>query len=532
MSYWQALAEILLPNRADFTRGNLRAERRDFEIYDGTPRLALRDLASTLDGLMKPKTSNWFDGEIPDDLVDDDDVKMWYQIVRDRMWKAIYRPDARFIQRSTEVDLDLACFGWGVLWIQETRARDGLLFKTFHNSRVAFSDNEDGIIDQLAVEEYQTPRQAERLYKRAGKPNSRKLDDALRDKKKSDMFHFVQMVLPREDRDARLIGIKGMPFASVVLDLTSEIILTEAGFDEFPAAVPRWDTAPGEIYARSPGMMALPDSKTLQSMGKTLLVGGQRAVDPPLWVLNDAVMSPLRTRPGGITVLDPPDGSNTPIGAFPISTNIPLGREMQKDTRAQIEAAFFKNVFNLPVQTRTMTATEILERKEEFIRTIGPVFGRLETDYIGHTVMRVFGIMERAGAFPARPDALQGRKISFRFQSPLQQARKQLEIAGLSRTWQVLEPLAQVQPEVIDHFNGDAIARDLPDAIGFPLKWLRSKADVEKLRQERAQQHADQMAAQSAEPLSKAIKNVADASAVQAPAQVPPEQAGAAIPGA
>ena len=54
---------------------------------------------------------------------------------------------------------------------------------------------------------------------------------------------------------------------------------------------------------------------------------------------------------------------------------------------------------------------EVLERKEEFIRTIGPVFGRLESDYIGQVVERGFNILLRAGAFPEPPEALRyGRR--------------------------------------------------------------------------------------------------------------------------
>jgi hypothetical protein len=512
MGYWQELADILLPNRADFTRARGQAESRETGIYDGTPRLALRDLASTLDGLMKPKTSTWFDGQIDDDLADDDSVKAWYEQVRDRMWRAIYRTDARFIQRSGEIDLNLAAFGWGVLWIQQNRLRNGLLFRAFHNAQAAIGENEDGIIDTIGVQETFNARQADAIYKRAGKDLPRLVSDALKNigKTGQERFPFVQIVLPRDDRDAGKIGTKNMPFASAVIDIKSEIVVAETGFEEFPAAVPRWDTAPGEIYARCPGMMALPDSKTLQAMGKTLLVGGQRAVDPPIWVSNDAVMSPLRTFPGGITTLDLTDApSGQAIGVFPVSTNIPLGREMQNDYRRNVEAAFFKNVFNLPIEGRQMTATEILERKEEFIRTIGPVFGRLESDYIGHTVERVFGIMERAGAFPPRPDALQDRKVMFRFQSPLQQARKAIEIAGLARTVEVLAPFAARTPEIMDNFDEDQIARDVPEAVGVPTKWLRPVDQVAERRRQRAEAEAEARTAEQAKPLSEALKNVA-----------------------
>lgn len=521
--YWQQLADVLLPNQADFTGSNQPGAPRGQGIYDGSPRLALRDLASTIDGLIKPKTNKWFDVAVDEEFSRYEEVKRWLETVRDRMWDAIYRTDARFIQRSAEVDLALCCFGWGTLWIQQNRQRNGLLFRSFHNNQIAIDENEEGIIDTISITESLSPRHAVAMYQRFDKNPHPDIMRAAADDKVSaaKQFEFVQIVLPNRDRQADGLGPRGMAFASALIDVKHETIVATSGFPEFPAAVPRWETAPGEVYPRSPGMMALPDAQTLQAMGKTLLVGGQRAVDPPIWVINDSVLSPLRTFPGGVTVLDASDAAaGAPVGAFPVSTNLPLGREMQNDYRRQVEAAFFKNVFNLPIETRQMTATEIIERKEEFIRIIGPVFGRLESDYIGHGTERVFGIMERAGAFPPRPDILLGQKVTFRFQSPIQQARKQLEIAGLSRSMTLIAPLAEVQPEIMDHFDGDAIVRDAPEWGGLPLKWLRTERKVEDIRAGREQAGQAQQTLAASGPVSQALKNVANADLLAAEAAV------------
>lgn len=510
MDYWQQLADVMLPTQADFTRQNNPGEQRGTAIYDGTPRLALRDLATTLDGLIKPKSSSWFDMEVENqDLMDMDEVKVWLEDSKDRMWHHIYKKDARFIQRSGEVDLSLSCFGWGLLWMQENKAKNGLLFRSFHNSQVAFDEDEEGIIDTIAISERLSARQAEMRCRRFDKEPSDVIKQALNSKALAEKrFEFVQIVMPRDDYQAGLFGEKGMPFLSCLIDVENEQIIDEAGYHEFPAAIPRWETSPGEIYPRSPGMMALPDATTLQAMGKTLLVGGQRAVDPPIWMLNDSVLSPLRTFPGGITILDSSD-DKTPIGAFPVATNLPVGRDMQADYRAQVEAAFFKNVFNLPIQTRDMTATEIIARKEEFIRVIGPVFGRLESDYIGHIVERVFGIMLRAGAFKKPPDLLQDQKVTFKFHSPIQKARKQMEIAGLSQSLTFLGPLAEAQPEILDNFDGDAIARDAPEWSGLPNKWLRPTKKVEDIRAQRSQGQGLMQSLAASGPITTALKNVA-----------------------
>jgi len=276
--------------------------------------------------------------------------------------------------------------------------------------------------------------------------------------------------------------------------------------------VPRWETAPGEVYGRSPGMMALPDAKTLQAMGKTLLVAGQKAVDPPVWAYNDAVISAIRTFPGGMISLDASamQGiSGAPIGVLDMGKNMPLGLDMQQAVRQQVEAAFFKNVFGLPIEGRQMTATEILERKEEFTRTIGPVFGRLESDYIGHTVERVFGIMYRAGQFPPFPDIGDVEvNLQFEYMSPIQKARQQTELASLGRAFEILAPLMEIDPSVADNIDADQIVRDLPEAGGIPQRWLRSKDEVEARREQRAQQQEAQFAAEAAKPVAGALKEL------------------------
>ena len=158
-----------------------------------------------------------------------------------------------------------------------------------------------------------------------------------------------------------------------------------------------------------------------------------------------------------------------------------------------------------------MTATEVLERKDEFIRTIGPVFGRLEADYMGHSVPRSFAIMERANAFGPRPDALEGVPIRFTYQSPIAQARRQVEIAGFGRAMEMLAPLLQTQPEILDNFDGDEIARDAPVWSGMNQKWLRTKDEVAQRREQRQGAEQEMQDVAAAEPISKVVKNVSEA---------------------
>lgn len=521
MEYWQRLGDILLPNNADFTVGTAPGQPRTDRIYDGQPRLAARQLITTVDGLLKPKHQRWFWLTVDDqDLAEDDEVKYWLEDTTDRMWHAVYRQEAKFTQRSGEVDESLIIYGLGALWCGLNRDQNGLSFRSFRLRDFHIDENGDGVVDVFSVTEHLTPRQAVQRW--GEKAMSKAVMDRLTgDAKLADMkLPFMQMILPRDDRDAIRIDSQNKPYASIVVDVDNEHIVKESGFDEFPVAVPRWDTAPGEIYARSPGMYALPDARTLQAMAKTLLRGGQRAVDPPTWAISDGVLSPVRTFPGGLTIISADAvnqmGGRPPLGVLDMGQNIPLGRDMQQDVRMQVEAAFFKDIFSMPIEGRQMTATEILERKEEYQRTIGPVFGRLESDYIGHITERVFKVMMRFGAFLPMPEVLaEAGGLKFEYMSPVQQARKQSEAAGLIRAFEVLGPLAEVQPEIIDNFDGDQIARDAPEWANFTQKWLRPLSVVEERRAARQQQMeaeaAIQTGIQGAQAGAGVVKDIAQA---------------------
>jgi hypothetical protein len=522
---WQNLADMYYPNRGGFTSPIMQGQETQKEIYDTTPMLARRGLATAIDGLLKPSTTRWFWMKAKDEVVNEDDTaKAWFDEVGNRMWSAIYDPLARFIQHSGAVDNDLAALGLGYLWIGENRNRDGLNFRSIHIGDCAIDENADGQVDTIYITRRWTARQA---FQRFGPKAGPKVLECLKEDSKQQttkLFEYVQAIYPREDRDERYKNNLNMPFANCIVAKADEHLVEETGFQEFPVAIPRWECAPGEIYPRSPGMMALPDARTLQAMGHTLLVGGQRAVDPPTWVADDAVLSAVRTFPGGLTVVDAEAVKATggrPIGQLEMGANIPIGREMQDDYRKMVGNAFFKEVFTLP-QDQTMTATEVMERKEEFIRTIGPTMGQLENDYIGVIVRRVFGILLRAsidvngnaiegGPIPPPPDVLANTEAEFEFMSPIQQARKLIEANALASSFQLIGPVIQLQPDTADNINGDEIVRDLPDIFQMPHKWIRGKDDVAAVRQTRQQQMVAQATLQGGQAAADIVSTVADA---------------------
>lgn len=492
--HWQDIADYCEP-RSSFTRSEVPGGQRTEKIFDTTAMQAKRGLVASLDGLIKPRSQKWLMVKPVDpDVAADEEVKRWVDDCSDRMWDAIYDSRARFIQASGEVDNDLVTFGTGCLFIGENRSLDGFAFRAFDLANTYLGLNSDGIVDQVDLVLRLTAKRAkERFGDSIGEKTREALQGSSSDKK---VFEFVQRIFPREERDPRSATSENLAFASITIDVESEHVIGESGYHEFPCAVPRFDTATGEIYGRSPAMLALADIKTNNQQAKTILRAGHLAADPPQIAVWDKAISSQHRIPGGVIYASAKaweiSHGRPPMQPIQNGFNLPIGREMQNDTRDQIWNAFFRNLLQMPVDTK-MTATEVIQRKEEFIRVIGPVFGRLEADYTAPTADRVFWVMSRAGAFRPMPRALADRGgIRFDFRNPVTEARKEVEAMTGAKFAELLAPYAQ-DPEVFGILDMPEMARGVADGIKMPSKWLKSRARFEQEQAVQAQ------AAQSAQ---------------------------------
>lgn len=500
-SHWQELAEQMLPGAAQFTGGFVEGEKRTKAIYDGTPRIAARGLVSAIGGILRPRNATWLTIKAADpDLNKIGEAKEWLEQATEIQRTEMYRPRARFVQATGETDRSLVVFGTGCLFTAENRDLSGLRYQAFPLARSYIAEDGDGAITTFYASLDLTVRQAEHVY------GHDKLGPALKElsKNKGGDTHagLVIAVQRRAERNPRMSNNLNMEFSFAVLDTKSEILIDEGGFPEFPFSVPRWDTISGETYGRSPGMLALPDANTLQQQGKTNLRAGHLSVEPPMMMPDSGIARGRYMIPGKTLYYNAAKlgnlGLRDPIRPLATGSNLPWGREMQSDTRDQIFAAFFRNVFNLPVGGPQMTATEIIERKEEFIREIGSVFGRLETDYTAPIVERSFGLLARAGKFPPPPRILSDQDIRFEYESPIEATRKQIEVLAMQTAREAVAPLIAADPTLLDNYDGDQIVRDSTEASGAPTKWLRSIEDRDarrKQREERAQAAADAQAA-------------------------------------
>lgn len=486
-SYFDDLTRVMLPRRYGFISKQEEPERRADDLFDGTPMRAARRLANTVSTILRPEGEQWaFIRAADDKLNDNDEAKEWLENAENRLKTAMYNPHARFRQATGEADSDLVVLGQGVIFTTRSREMNRLSYVTPHMRDLTIAYNDEGLPDTVFWRREWTLRQAAMHF------GAEKLSSDLQQKLKNSpdgKALFLRVTLPRENGRVDAMLAKNLPFADLWIERDTEHLIREGGFHEFPFAVARWDTSSGERFASSPAMIALPDAETAQAMSETILIAGQRQADPTVFVPNDGSVSAGTLKPGGMAYYDLETAARmrgNPFFTLDEGINLPISRDMQRDVREQIDDAFFRSLFNLPLD-REMTATEVIERKEELIREIGPVFGRLESDYVAPIVERSFNLMLRSGSFDDVPEVLQGQNVRFEYRGFVERLRKQTE-ALIAKEWALgIIGMSEAKPQILDNINEDEFARMTGEAVGVPHEIVTDRDEVEAIRAQRAE---------------------------------------------
>jgi hypothetical protein len=171
----------------------------------------------------------------------------------------------------------------------------------------------------------------------------------------------------------------------------------------------------------------------------------------------------------------------------------------------RIRQAFFIDQLQLNTGPQ-MTATEVAQRTEEKLRLLGPILGRQHYELLKPLINRLFAIMFRKKMFDETPELLQDRTLQVQYSSKIAKAQKSADADTLIKVMNVIGPMVQLQPEIMDNVNGDQALRYVAKAYGLPEQMLRPFDDVVQTRVERQEQQQQQQMAQAQQVAEMANK--------------------------
>lgn len=486
-SVWRECFDHSFPIRGSgLQSNNLTAQQaldRKARLMDASATDAGRILVSAMQSGMTSANARWLALEV---VAADDDSKRWLDEASEQLHQEIH--SANFDSVAPECLMDMVAAGWFAMFVDVDRDVGGLHFESWPIAQVfASSTKPGGLVDTVYRNYSISSAQAVREFGNACSELVRK-NAVIEPEQPVEMVHAIY---PRTPHVVGAKMAKNMPIASVHVEVQQKHVVRESGYEEMPVVVPRWSVIPDGCYAVGPMFDALPDARVLNEMKRMDYAAADIAISG-MWIAeDDGVLNPRTIKVGARKIIVA--NSVDSMKELRSGANWQLATDRIQGLQASIRKILMADQLQ-PQDGPAMTATEVHARIALLRQQLGPLFGRMQAEYLNGIVNRAFMLAFRAGIFGQPPKALLGRSFSIKYISPLAKSQKLEEVSAIQQFNAYLLPFSQVKPEVLDVADFDAQAREMADSLGVPMQTITKAEDMAALRQARSQQ---QQAAQA-----------------------------------
>lgn len=516
---WQDLANFIQPRKNQITSKSSPDSSKNADLFDTTAVDSNMVLGAGQLQYITPAAERWFAYDFPESLKAHNNgvvparAAKWYADCTDIAMREIGR--SNFYTEVHETYLDRGGMGTACLYGQEGK-RTTLNFCSHPVGSYSIAEDEEGFVDTVFREFKLTVRQAVQRF--GIDAMGEKISKAYKDEKSArldEKFTFIHAVYPREDdkRDYTRQDGKNKPIASVYVCWDDKKTVRVSGYNEMPYFVTRYLTWGDEVYGYCPSIDILPTIRQVNFIERQMDVLAEKTAFPPV-LIPSSLDGTVDLRAGGTTVFD----ENMPLTGQPREWatlgRYDVGKDRVESKQKAIRKAYHNDLFQMFAEAaRQMTAYEAMQRVSEKLVMFSPTFTRLTGELLNPLLQRIFGILLRAGVFTPPPpevfiqngaggSALAAPQVVYTSKVAL--AIKALQNRSLIEFMQVIGPLVQIRPEVMDNMDTDRVFLDVMANYSMPTTWTIDSEVVDQMRAARAKAQAAQQQIANAQTMAKA----------------------------
>lgn len=488
---WASLLEACyyyaVPYRNRFYRPKeQQGEFKGTRIYDTTAVEATKTFVSKVHDAMTPPQVQWGYLDIDETFDTEEDIdKNAVQEALDTYMRKlfVYIHESNFDVVINECYFDLA-IGTSCLVINQFTDEQPLLFTSVPMDKLAIEESMTGRVDswfrsweQVKINEIQVRW-----------PNA--------------ILTPEMIMLLIENPDARIQtlyeGVMYMPHNKkpyTYMVGTAEHPLLYEEFESNPGIVWRFQKVNNEVFGRGPVMDALPSIISLNELARIELAAANLNTFKPYMGFSDAVFNPhtFKLEPFTVIPIAPiGSGGSPPLIPLPDSSNPQFSQLTILDLRNQIKSLLFNEVTpNQSVQPQT--ATELMIVQQDFAKRIGPLFSRLQQEFLWPVIKRCSYVLDKMGLLP-KPE-IKGIKVNFRYRSPLALAKGQQDIARFTQYYQLMQGVFGAGPALM-YINPGLAPYLIAEQMQVDARYLNSAEQVQQAAQNAQTQQDEMMQAQ------------------------------------
>lgn len=516
-SLWQDISRYVMPQKSDI----LEEKTKDVagwtqHLYDNGAQQANQKLAAGMFDFLV--SGRWFAYRHPEELNETigHDGEKWFATCTQVAQRELNR--SNWDLEIHELFLDHGGFGTTAMFTEENRLRDGLRFTTQPIGTYSLGEDDEKRPDVFVKCHKMSVRQ---MVKKYGLENCHQKVQEMWAKGGEDMnkeIDVIHRLSPRDEvqafRTAKVKPKDQKPIASIHVDKTHKHLLLDSGYDEQMFVASRFMRWGSDVYGYCPSVLALPVTRSKNMLEKYLDALIEVQVFPRL-LIPDSMDGQVDLRSSGVTLFNPNNPNALPR-EWATQGRYDIGLDRSERMQMMIDEAYHVKLFEaLADRTKQMTATEVLELKEEKLVNFSPTFARLRQEIFNPVLTRVFNILYRQGKFPKAPASVQGM-LPDGSQAPM--APEVTLTSKLALTMQALqnknfveflamaEMLLTVKPESADWIKDDAIVT-LSKNAGVFAEFIEEEDRVKEIREDRQEAQERAMQAEEAKAMGSALKD-------------------------
>lgn len=277
----------------------------------------------------------------------------------------------------------------------------------------------------------------------------------------------------------------------------NDLLYTE-WLDSNPGIVWRFQKTNNETWGRGPVMEALPSIISLNEMARVELASANLNTFRPYMGFSDAVFNPhtFRLEPFTIIPIAPiGSGGQVPLIPLPNSADPNFAQMTMADLRMQIKALLYAEQPQDSRSVQPQTAYELSMKQQTLAEKIGPLFSRMQQEFLWPVIKRFAYILNKMGKLPY--PKVGNMPIIFKYKSPLALAKGRADVEKFSQYVQMMQGIMGPDATQI-YINPKTTPYLLAEMLQVDDRFLNKPDDVKRVMQQvQNQQSMNQMLAQS-----------------------------------